>query len=68
MLRHTWATHMLSELQQQRDKNRIEPVVFIQQQLGHSSVNTTMRYLHLINSLAEDAILKYSDSLNQGMG
>ena len=59
---------MLSELQQQRDKNRIEPVVFIQQQLGHSSVNTTMRYLHLINSLAEDAILKYSDSLNQGMG
>lgn len=30
LLRHTWATHMLSLLQQQRDKNRIEPVVFIQ--------------------------------------
>lgn len=64
MLRHTWATHTLALLQQQREKNRIEPVVFIQQQLGHSSINTTMRYLHLINTLAEDAILQYSDILN----
>ena len=64
MLRHTYATHTLVALQRTRDKNKIEPLAFLQQQLGHSSINTTMIYLHLINELADDAVLQYDDELN----
>ncbi|UVE67739.1 tyrosine-type recombinase/integrase [Burkholderia pyrrocinia] len=64
MLRHTYATHTLVALQRERNRNRIEPVVFLQRQLGHASIQTTMVYLHLINELADDAVLAYDDELN----
>lgn len=67
MLRHTYATHTLMALQCQRDRNRIEPLVFVQRQLGHSSIQTTMVYLHLINEIADDAVLAYDDELNDWM-
>ena len=41
-----------------------EPLVFVQRQLGHSSIQTTMVYLHLINERADDAVLAYDDELN----
>ena len=62
MLRHTYATHTLSTLQ--RSGASIKALVFIQRQLGHSSIQTTMVYLHLINELADDAVLAYEDELN----
>lgn len=62
MLRHTYATHTLSSLQKTR--STIDPLVFLQRQLGHSSVLTTMIYLHLVNELADDAVLAYDDELN----
>ena len=61
MLRHTYATHTLVALQRQRS---IEPLVFLQKQLGHASIQTTMIYLHLINEFADDAVLAYDDELN----
>lgn len=64
LLRHTYATHTLIALQQQRDLNRIEPIVFLQHQLGHSSIQTTMVYLHLMNNLADEAVLTFDDELN----
>lgn len=64
MLRHTYATHTLVSLQRSRDRNRIEPLAFLQRQLGHASINTTMVYLHLVNELADDAVLAYDDELN----
>lgn len=64
MLRHTYATHTLAALQRTRGDNRIEPLVFLQKQLGHSSITTTMIYLHLINELADNAVLAYDDELN----
>lgn len=64
MLRHTYATHMLITLQGNRKDNRIEPLVFLQRQLGHASIRSTMMYLHLVNELAEDAILAYDEELN----
>jgi integrase/recombinase XerD len=51
-------------LQRTRDRNRIEPVVFVQRQLGHASVQTTMVYLHLVQDLADDAVLGYDDELD----
>ena len=62
MLRHTYATHTLVALQ--RNTKGIEPLVFLQRQLGHSSLQTTMVYLHLINELADSAVLAYDDELN----
>ncbi|BDB30177.1 MULTISPECIES: tyrosine-type recombinase/integrase [Cupriavidus] len=64
LLRHTYATHTLVSLQRVRDRSRIEPLVFLKQQLGHASVQTTMVYLHLVNELADEAVLAYDDELN----
>lgn len=63
MLRHTYATHTLYVLMQGKD--RINPLVFLQQQLGHTSIETTMVYLHLVNALAENATLAYDDEVTQ---
>jgi integrase/recombinase XerD len=68
MLRHTYATHTLVVLQRNRAANRIEPLVFLQQQLGHASIQTTMAYLHLINEVADDAVLAYDEELNELVG
>lgn len=67
MLRHTYSTHTLVALQRNREKLTVEPLVFLQRQLGHSSIATTMIYLHLINSLVDDAVLAYDDELNDWM-
>jgi integrase/recombinase XerD len=64
LLRHTYATQTLVALQRSRDRNRIEPVVFVQRQLGHASVQTTMVYLHLINEVADNAVLTYDEELS----
>lgn len=60
MLRHTYATQTLLSLQK---NSEIEPLVFLQRQLGHSSIQTTMVYLHLVNALADEAVLAYDDEL-----
>ena len=65
LLRHTYATWTLAALQRARDRNRIEPVVFVQRQLGHASIQTTMVYLHLVQDLADDAVLTYDDELDE---
>lgn len=65
MLRHTYATHTLVSLQ--RHRGDIDPLVFVQRQLGHSSIQTTMVYLHLINELADSAVLAYDDELNDSL-
>ncbi|MEB0227412.1 tyrosine-type recombinase/integrase [Pseudomonas sp. 10S4] len=66
MLRHTYATQTLVALQ--RKDGGINPLVFLQRQLGHSSIQTTMIYLHLINELVESAVLAYDDELNDIFG
>ncbi len=63
MLRHTYATHTLVSLQR-NPASGLEPLVFVQRQLGHSSIQTTMVYLHLINEMADEAVLAYDDELN----
>lgn len=63
MLRHTYATHTLVSLQRNPESG-LEPLVFLQRQLGHSSIQTTMVYLHLVNEMADEAVLAYDDELN----
>jgi site-specific recombinase XerD len=64
MLRHTYATHTLVNLRR-NPQNGIDPLVFLQRQLGHSSVHTTMVYLHLVNEMVDEAILAYDDELSE---
>lgn len=63
MLRHSYATHTLVSLQR-NPASGLEPLVFVQRQLGHSSIQTTMVYLHLVNEMANEAVLAYDDELN----
>ena len=63
MLRHTYATHTLVNLQR-TPRNGLDPLVYLQRQLGHSSIQTTMVYLHLVNEVADEAVLAYDDELN----
>lgn len=67
MLRHTYATYTLISLRRNPGSG-IEPLVFLQCQLGHSSIQTTMVYLHLVNELADEAVLAYDDELNDLAG
>jgi site-specific recombinase XerD len=64
MLRHTYATYTLVSLRYNQ-VGGIEPLVFLQRQLGHSSIQTTMVYLHLVNELADEVVIAYSDELNE---
>ncbi|NNN27383.1 tyrosine-type recombinase/integrase [Pseudomonas nitroreducens] len=67
MLRHTYATHTLVSLQRTPMRG-LDPLVFVQRQLGHSSIQTTMVYLHLVNEVADEAVLAYDDELNELAG
>lgn len=67
MLRHTYATHTLVNLQRYPQQG-LDPLVFLQRQLGHSSIQTTMIYLHLVNEMADEAVLAYDDELNDIAG
>ncbi|PZO07982.1 MAG: integrase [Lysobacteraceae bacterium] len=64
MLRHTYATHTLFAAQRNPAAFGLNPLVFLQRQLGHASIATTMIYLHLVNELVDDAVLAYDDELN----
>jgi len=64
MLRHTYATHTLHALQKDRGDTKLEPLVFIQRQLGHASIHQTLVYTHLVDELTDQAVLRYDDELN----
>ncbi|MNN18404.1 site-specific tyrosine recombinase XerS [compost metagenome] len=49
---------------QRNPSSGLEPLVYVQRQLGHSSIETTMIYLHLVNEMADEAVLAYDDELN----
>lgn len=62
VLRHTYASYTLAALQAR--STGIDPLVFLQRQLGHSSINTTMEYLHLVDALVERAVTSYDEDVS----
>lgn len=68
MLRHTYATHTLVAAQRNPAAFGINPLVYLQRQLGHAQISTTMIYLHLVNELVDAAVLAYDDELNDWVG
>lgn len=62
MLRHTYATHTLYAMR--KTNSGIDPLVYLQKQLGHASIEQTMTYAHVLDDSPEDAVLEYDDELN----
>lgn len=64
LLRHTYATHTLARLQKAKKSNGIEPLIFLQNQLGHDSLETTKKYLHISHEVVDNAVLEYDHELD----
>ena len=62
MLRHSYATHTLHKMREM--KSKIDPLLYIRDRLGHSSVTTTERYLHFLNSIEDDLINDYQTEID----
>jgi integrase len=62
-LRHTYATHTLKGLQAQKKVN-FEPLMYVQERLGHAHITTTMKYLHLINDLMGELGIEYQEQID----
>lgn len=63
MLRHTYGTYTLLALRKSRSFEG-EPLLYVRDRLGHSDVQTTMVYLHLINQLEAQSVLAHEDEID----
>ncbi|CAN7746196.1 MULTISPECIES: tyrosine-type recombinase/integrase [unclassified Variovorax] len=63
MCRHTYATYRLRSLKNSKTFEG-EPLLYIMDRLGHSSVLTTKVYLKLINQLDGQLVLQHEDELD----
>ena len=63
MLRHTYATHTLKALMQLKDIS-FEPLLYLRDRLGHSSITTTEKYLHFLHELEDNLRTKYQDEIS----
>ncbi len=66
LLRHTYATHTLQFLRLINWKG--EPLLYLKRRLGHSSLNTTMKYLHLLDELDAETVFKYEKEIDELFG
>jgi integrase len=63
-LRHTYATFKLYGLRN-TPNYRGDPLVYIQDRLGHSSILTTQIYLHYLEDLEGDVMTEYDQDIDQ---
>src|ERR1700722_105528 len=61
MLRHGYATYTLMSLRKSSYEG--DPLLYVRDRMGHANVSTTSVYLHLINQLASELILKHEAEL-----
>ena len=62
MLRHTYATYTLLSLRAANFAG--EPLLYVRDRLGHSSVVSTSIYLHVINELSAALLLEHESELD----
>jgi integrase len=67
MLRHTYATYTLAALRK-HPSFMGEPLLYVRDRLGHSNVQTTADYLHLINQLEAQLVLAHEDFVDGVFG
>ena len=61
-LRNTYATHTLKSLMQKKSL-RFNPLLYVRDRLGHSSITTTERYLHFLDELEDDLRTQYQQEI-----
>ena len=66
MLRHTYGTYTLWKLRKVGFDG--EPLLYVRDRMGHSSVSTTAIYLHLINQLGAQLVLLWEDEIDALFG
>lgn len=66
MLRHTFATHTLSALEDLKRAGRLKgsPIVILKGLLGHSSITTTSRYLHFLDAIDDAYGTRYQSEID----
>ncbi len=64
MLRHTYGTYTLRTLRSSATFLG-EPLLYVRDRMGHSDVQTTSIYLHLINQLEAQLVLAHEDHVDQ---
>jgi integrase/recombinase XerD len=64
MLRHTYGTYTLSALRKSPAFEG-EPLLYVRDRMGHSDVQTTAIYLHLINQLDAQIVLAHEDEMDR---
>ncbi len=62
MLRHAYATYTLHELR--RRGSTFDPLIYVRDRLGHSSITTTERYLHYLTLVEDDVVTAYQEELD----
>ncbi|MDM8181015.1 tyrosine-type recombinase/integrase [Marinobacter salarius] len=62
VFRHTYATHTLKSLMQKKSL-RFNPLLYVRDRLGHSSITTTERYLHFLDELEDDLRTQYQQEI-----
>jgi integrase len=62
VLRHTYATHTLYGLRERQ--SRFDPLLYVRDRLGHSSVSTTEKYLHLLSEVEDDLMTNYQQEID----
>jgi len=62
MLRHTYATYTLHGLRERGYKG--DALLYLRDRLGHSSVTTTQRYLHLVEEIDADLMIVFEEEVN----
>lgn len=64
ILRHTYATHTLKSLMS-RKSTTFNPLIYMRDRLGHSSITTTEKYLHFLDSIEDDLRTSYQEEIEE---
>lgn len=62
ILRHSFATHMLYDMRKR--KTQIDPLMYVRDRLGHSSIQTTEKYLHYLSSVEDGLMSEYQEEID----
>ena len=64
ILRHTYATHTLKSLMS-RESTTFNPLIYVRDRLGHSSITTTEKYLHFLDDIEDDLRTRYQEEIEE---
>lgn len=62
MLRHTFGTYELLRLEQRM--NQGNALMWVKERMGHSSIQTTLRYAHLATALDQRVLDAYQENVS----